>query len=847
MLQYVQIISVPTADSPGPCVLLHFDSRRYVFGHMSEGMQRIMAQRRVALSKLDEVFLSGPTTWKNVGGLLGMILTIADVVATQKLPDESNKKKKKKAEGNLSTIASLKIYGAENIAHMVATSRRFIFRKGLPLRLHEIPHESARDHQQGRKPDFEDANVRVWYVSLKPAAETTKPHGRKRSHDDMVAEGTQGQGQVSPMQDAEKKQAARELVKSVVDNMFDSEWELDALEESTLYQVKLPAAIFVKGEDGQMKKYEGPMPGDDEAVPDIQVFTRRPWPAVRIAELPRTSPSTQSLCYIVKGQARRGKFDVQAAERLGVQRWDYKLLTSGKTVKGKDDMDVTPDMVLAPAVEGRGFAFIDLPDASYISEFLARPEWSDDSLMGTLDVMYWNLGRGVQHDERIKEFMEARGDMTHTVFSPDTNPNGIAMHGAANSMVRMHRIDPDRFGLPVFDNKPKGPATKALQVAQVGAKLIQSPRVEVKDDEILQPMDLLGAVQSIDPKVIEMADKAKAKSEDPALLAEIEAAEKDIPNRDLEVIALGTGSALPSKYRNVSATLIRVPGYGSYLFDCGENTLGQLRRMYGYDKADEILGDLKVIWISHLHADHHLGTASVIRAWNEVTTTNMTQNITAEPTPRLTVVSTPYMLDWLREYADVEDFGFDRLRLISIRGPQQREAIQDPVIFDATSLAGRDTGLARIDACRVDHCYGALACVFTWPSGLKVAYSGDCRPSDGLVRIGRGCTLLLHESTLDDELRDDAYAKKHCTMSEALDVARRMQARRVLLTHFSQRYPKIGNSFTADGRSKRNRPTDQVVLMAFDMMRVKLGDFRKAELFLPALRKMLVESDEDAD
>ncbi|KAJ1303645.1 hypothetical protein OPQ81_008073 [Rhizoctonia solani] len=553
--------------------------------------------------------------------------------------------------------------------------------------------------------------------------ENTRPHGRKRSHDDMIAE--EKESQESPAQDADTRPADRQLVKSVVDNMFDSEWELDAL-----------------GPDGQMKKYEGPMPGDSEIVPDIQVFTRRPWPATKVAALPRTSPSKQSICYIVKGQPRRGKFDVKAAEELGVQRWDFGKLTSGKTVKGKDDIDVTPDMVLGATILGRGFAFIDLPDESYINELLARPEWSDDSLMETIDIMYWNLGRDVQHDERVQDFMQKRGGKTHTIFSPDINPNGIAMHGAANSMVKMHRIDPDRFSLPVFDNKAKGPIAAPLQ-----------------DDEILQPMDLMQPVQMMDPKVIEMADKARAMVEDPALLAEIEAAEKDIPNRDLEVIALGTGSALPSKYRNVSATLIRVPGYGSPLFDCGENTLGQLRRMYGHDRANEILSDLKVIWISHLHADHHLGTASVIGAWNEVTMTKKTENHSAAgPVPRLSVVAHTHMLDWLREYADVEDFGFYRLRLINIRGPPQRETIQDPITFDPTSAAARER-LDAIDACR--------------------------------------------------------------------------------------RYPKIGNSFAAT--KEEGGGQDQVVLMAFDMMRVKLGDFKKAELFLPALRKMLEEGGSEAD
>ena len=51
--------------------------------------------------------------------------------------------------------------------------------------------------------------------------------------------------------------------------------------------------------------------------------------------------------------------------------------------------------------------------------------------------------------------------------------------------------------------------------------------------------------------------------------------------------------------------------------------------------------------------------------------------------------------------------------------------------------------------------------------------------------------MLLHEATFDDELRGDAEAKMHCTTSEAIGVGIAMGARRVLLTHFSQRYPKI--------------------------------------------------------
>ena len=101
------------------------------------------------------------------------------------------------------------------------------------------------------------------------------------------------------------------------------------------------------------------------------------------------------------------------------------------------------------------------------------------------------------------------------------------------------------------------------------------------------------------------------------------------------------------------------------------------------------------------------------------------------------------------------------------------------------------TGLADLEACQVPHCWNAQAVSFTFPTGFKFSYSGDCRPSQNFVKIGKGSTVLLHEATFDDELQGDAEAKKHSTTSEAIGVGLAMGARRVILTHFSQRYQKI--------------------------------------------------------
>lgn len=101
------------------------------------------------------------------------------------------------------------------------------------------------------------------------------------------------------------------------------------------------------------------------------------------------------------------------------------------------------------------------------------------------------------------------------------------------------------------------------------------------------------------------------------------------------------------------------------------------------------------------------------------------------------------------------------------------------------------TSLSNLVTTPVSHCYGAQAVSLTFPNGFKFSYSGDCRPSNKFAIIGKGSTVLLHEATFDDELIGDAEAKKHSTTSEAIGVGMAMGARRLILTHFSQRYQKI--------------------------------------------------------
>jgi len=48
------------------------------------------------------------------------------------------------------------------------------------------------------------------------------------------------------------------------------------------------------------------------------------------------------------------------------------------------------------------------------------------------------------------------------------------------------------------------------------------------------------------------------------------------------------------------------------LLDSGEGTYGQLVRHFGLTGAETVLSDLKAIYVSHLHADHHIGLIGIL-------------------------------------------------------------------------------------------------------------------------------------------------------------------------------------------------------------------------------------------
>lgn len=240
-----------------------------------------------------------------------------------------------------------------------------------------------------------------------------------------------------------------------------------------------------------------------------------------------------------------------------------------------------------------------------------------------------------------------------------------------------------------------------------------------------------------------------------------------------------------------------------YLFDCGEGTQRQMMRF-------AIGFTVREIYLTHMHADHYLGTVGLLR----------TMSLQDREAP-LTVY-TPPGGDALLSKA--VGFELDELAFrVDIRplAPGQAVRHSDYVIaaYSVSHPGGANGYLLREDD-RPGRFFPARARELGVPEGpmfgklqggevvvlqdgreirpeqvmgpprpgRHVVYSGDTRPCDATVEVARGCDMLIHEATFSDEDGERATRTGHSTAAQAGEIAKRCGARQLVLTHLSARY-----------------------------------------------------------
>lgn len=295
---------------------------------------------------------------------------------------------------------------------------------------------------------------------------------------------------------------------------------------------------------------------------------------------------------------------------------------------------------------------------------------------------------------------------------------------------------------------------------------------------------------------------------------------------------LGTSSGIPTKRRNVSALAVECLAQNAeaknqpwILVDCGEGTQHQLL------KSKLSLTKLVAILVTHVHGDHCLGLMGLLASLSmhgrkepltiiapqviehllEVTI-NITQSFLSYPLNFLAIedllakqqLGDCYSLPLGNEHRlevnittlshRCPSYAFELVQYIKKQQLNIQALTQLQIdkrhwrsIFNATqNIAMRIDGIAVYP-------FDMVMCQETH---LKIVIAGDNDKPELLIDMLKDATLLVHEATYTDDIRQKVCSKlsqktldpQHSSVKMVAQVAQKVGVQALALTHFSARY-----------------------------------------------------------
>lgn len=295
-----------------------------------------------------------------------------------------------------------------------------------------------------------------------------------------------------------------------------------------------------------------------------------------------------------------------------------------------------------------------------------------------------------------------------------------------------------------------------------------------------------------------------------------------------ELIVLGTASQAPSRERNHNGYLLRWDGE-AILFDPGEGTQRQFT-MAGASPAS-----ITRICISHFHGDHCLGLPGVIMRMAldqgrlpvpihypasgevyfqrlrfasagqehvEVDAHPVTAPSVVHADDQFTISCAPLehrvdAIGWRLTEPDGRRMLPDRLRAAGISGPDVGRLVE----AGRLDVGGRTVTVEEVSEHR---------------RGQSFAFIMDTAWCDAALELAAGADLVLCEATFLSQDEHLATRYGHLTARQAGRLAAQAGARRLVLSHFSRRYPDV-QAFAEEAGEE----FDDVILAA-DLDRIAL-------------------------
>ena len=298
----------------------------------------------------------------------------------------------------------------------------------------------------------------------------------------------------------------------------------------------------------------------------------------------------------------------------------------------------------------------------------------------------------------------------------------------------------------------------------------------------------------------------------------------------MELVFLGTSCAVPTEKRGLPAVLLEYLN-NFFLFDCGEGTQRQMRKVgLNFMRVDNI-------FITHLHADHFMGLPGMIQSMDfmeRTRTLNLYGPVGFKDTMyhmlRLGNFSMDYMSINVNEVKKGPVLNGERYSVSCFNTEHTSNSIgyvfeeEDKRVFlkqKALDLGVPEGRLfSRLQNNHVVEVNGKVISpdmVLSEPvPGRKVVYTGDTRACDSVIKAAANADVLIHDSTFSDAEEEKTQQMAHCTARQAAGVAKKANAKRLYLTHLSQRYT---NPQLLEGEA---REVFKESYVAQDYMRVKV-------------------------
>jgi ribonuclease Z len=263
---------------------------------------------------------------------------------------------------------------------------------------------------------------------------------------------------------------------------------------------------------------------------------------------------------------------------------------------------------------------------------------------------------------------------------------------------------------------------------------------------------------------------------------------------------LGTGQGIPTASRNHISIFVNVLTQG-LLFDCGEGTQRQFRKAgISHSKIDRI-------FISHWHGDHVLGLPGLLQTMSlcqhnrplviygpKGTKKNVEEMLLVfahRQNFSVNVVEVSKGVVWENDDVSVECASVSH----TVPCLAFSIVVKDKLRIDKKKLAKLNISpsplIAKLKDGKDVVIYGkkVKSSSVTYPEdGLKVSIVFDTRPVDSVNALVKDSDLLICESTYGDSEEDTALEYAHMTSRQAAQLAKKSHSKKLLLTHFSQRY-----------------------------------------------------------